>query len=333
MKKKITLIILFLLCIFCIYKIKQYSDKKEEKKQQEIQQQEQEKQAYIDKLEEQNKKFMELLRLEGDFEITGDGVSVSDLQCDKGPLCILVYYYNYYNDDDISCELILHEYDNFCKGSEDYKHLMDYTDFIIEMYEFKNEEISPEKIHVDIFFNECFRVIRKEYGKRYKYLYPLSEEEYKHFCDLVMEQKYELYLQDLESRVDYDFHPSLLLEYSYEEITSTEVNNIILETGEEIISEEFGDIVYYRPYKDWYTGEEEYRVYKFIILEKSKDIGDVMIGTKRENVKPRFEKNLQGFQLVEEKRDKLVYALGNLYVTLQFNEDGECNRMTMEIKD
>ena len=223
----------------------------------------------------------------------------------------------------------MREYNNFCKGSEDYKHLKNFTDFIIEMYYFDNEEISPDKIHSDVFLRECTSGLYKTYGKKKI----LSEEEVVAVCDIVMEHKYEMYLIDILSRVESHLLPDLYYEESYEEITSDEINNIILETDEEIISEEFGDIVYYKPDKNWYTNEECYRVKKFIILEEHNSIGNVIIGTKRDDVKPRFEGEIKDFKLVEENKYKMVYARDEIYITFEFNEDGECNRMTMEIKD
>ena len=329
MKKLIIIsIIIIFLCLLpgIIYEYDKYSDKKEKEK---YEKEKQEKEDYLTKLKNENTDFEWILGLEGNFEITYDGVSVSDLQYDKDKINIFVYYYNYYNDSDISCKLIMREYNNFCKGSEDYKHLKDFTDFITEMYYFDNEEISPDKIHSDVFLRECTSGLYKTYGKKKI----LSEEEVEAVCDIVMEHKYEMYLIDIVSRVESGFMPYMFDNKTYEEINTYGWLDVIQETNEEIICDTLGDIVYYEPDKNWYTNEECYRLKKFIILKEHYDIGNVIIGTKRDDVKPRFEGEIKDFKLVEENKYKMVYARDEIYITFEFNEDGECNRMTMEIKD
>lgn len=312
--KKVILVIIIII-VFLTPFFKYYYDIYTEKKIiEEYQKDKQKKENPLHKLYAKNSECNWILGLEGDFEITNDGIVVSDLKYDKTKSYIFIYYYNYYNDSDITFELIMQEYDNFCKGLEDYKHLKDFTDFIMEMY--KSDEISPDKIHSDVFLYECILGLNKTYGD----IKNLSEEEVVAVCDTVMEHKYEICLHDIVSRIYIDFNQSLFDEYTREEIDSCEWLNVTQETNEKVICNNNGDVVYFKLYKNWYTNEESYRINKIVINEEHIDLS-------------RLEKILEGFKLVVENEYKTVYAWDEIYIIFELNEDGECNRITMKIKE
>lgn len=191
-KKYIGLVFLFLLLLFVfspvivdmIAKIKDYREDR------------------IDEMMNLNGHFVDVLHINGDFEVTTHKVKVLDIyEDDKISACIDVYYYNMYNEDKLSYDTIRKEYDNFCKGKgkKSYKNLANYTDYMNQIFWW----IFPDKssraegktyYNPDLFREICIDNMPDDYISG---TVDWSQNDVNDICNAVMQYEDELYLYNI----------------------------------------------------------------------------------------------------------------------------------------
>ncbi len=108
MKKFITILSILVAIILGVVGYKQFQTYKVETK---------------DKMEKLNNDFKYSLCLVSDCEVEYNKIEVSNIQELSSTARIRICYYNYYNDDDLTYELLMDEYEDFCEGKKDYKNL------------------------------------------------------------------------------------------------------------------------------------------------------------------------------------------------------------------
>lgn len=318
MKLKYVMLVLLLIIIipFAIYYIDKYKEKIAIQKEEKIQEVAKQK-------EKDNYYFTQYLRLEGDFVINGNKVQVSNLTCKETKLNILVYYYNCFNQNELTADLLLEEYNNFCKGLDEYDNLILYRTFLRQMYDLDISECSPEKIHVNVFYDACLNGINEQYGyledeERDEYL---TKEDVYYICNKVMEDNYQLYLQDLADN----------LIYSYYHLTDEYNSNYeLIESNGQYMSIAGDCELYYSERNNRYSGKEELYLTKIVYL-KSGGVGYAKIGEDYSVVKSQIMDGLPGVELTVETEDRLEFEMGPVLVVAKFDSSATCTEMSIEI--
>ncbi len=285
----------------------------------------------------------ETLGISGDCEVQYNEVKWDDnKEVNRRKALINIYYYNYYNDENFTYDMLIEQYEDFCSGSLglSYSDLEKYAEFIYDKEYIKYGELTSDNFSVDVFRDWCFRYIPKDEE--------WSEQQIIEVCETVMEHKEIVYKYNLATGIDdsvicfaFDY-PFYLTEedfeyYSYIPVASYNYDE--LENREKIIK--CGEVEYYLKERvaNMMTGEKGVYIYKVKIMGEDDEVC-ILSGGKfgspmdeqAERLEQRFVVNDWNFELEIDTSNQKIYSRDSMRITLD-GEDGVCTCITVEMVD
>ncbi|MBQ8167506.1 MAG: hypothetical protein IJZ96_10820 [Lachnospiraceae bacterium] len=322
-KKKVIRIILICLIICCIpfaiYHLPKYIEQKIDEMHLEREEQQKRK-------ADKNSWYTEYLCIEGDFEITHNKVTVSNQTISESDLTVNICFYNFYKANDVSPELLLKEYENFCKNKGQWDNLELYMDFMyardaglegskIDKYTIP---ISEYKIQLHKYLN----VKGYDFDK-------ITKKDLEECCNEVLSHKDELYLEsklaDINRQLGYgEIGMGILLDESYKNETEYHGDYRAINKNDEYI-------YYYQELDNWMTGQKGWRLVKIDVYGEDSSLFFAKIGNEINPVKEALTSNFN-YNYCNVEDDYLEYYNDLLMVKAEFKDDA-CEKLSIEIME
>ncbi len=280
-----------------------------------------------------NYEAQKLLCISGSWEATYYGVDIKDVTYEhRGEALINIFYYNYFNEDDLLYEDLVAQYENFTNGKiestySDLKKFVDYTG--PKMISIDSNKHPVELISVLDFREACMEYLPEDSWKDDQF----TDEKIYEVCNAVIENRESV----LSRNVANDFNKEIdennfyhLLENQF----SQEVK--CLDNGEQIINRE-GVKYYLREEKlDYITGETQFCIYKIELDKFSPNyfLYGYLGWSKEKNIEYiGYSKAFidKGFEVTVDTEDEYVYEMSCMKLTYKY-ENNECIGIVLELK-
>ena len=249
---------------------------------------------------------------------------------------MILHYYNYYNDMDVSYDELIDEFKAYCynERKSKYKILLDYAEYYENNYIIYSEERSVDRIGIKSYLDMIKEYMFDKHAEDEGFdLSKLSDEEIEYVCVNALKNKEKLYLatEYNDNIRSFDLSYDLFYDDFEEEQLSTDEN------GEKYYKVSDSEI-YYLKYGniDLVTDEDVWYVYKVKLSGNSdksvffSEIGDTTDSIKSE---PILHSDYdEPIELVSETPDEIVCAVGPFYATYSM-KDGKCDEILLEIKE
>ncbi len=245
---------------------------------------------------------------------------------------IAICHYNYYQNENITYEQLLDEFDNFCKGkgSYSYKNLLSYAQYCDKFDDVMICDLNVNNIAISQLEIQVYNYLKEDRGYTSPYneeFLNLSMEEVEPICDMLLQNQNSLYLSVLadESLEYYALeYPMLYCGFDEKQIKTDEAGNkyVSVNQGNEIYYLELGNVDFDSD-DEWYVNKIE------IFGGENASIFGTLIGMDKEDASQCLDR-LDGVDFVSEDEETIVYDLNAFRGTAEF-KDGVCEKMSIEL--
>ncbi len=254
---------------------------------------------------------------------------------ERAETLVYIYYYNFYNDNEVTYDELIKQYEYFCQGKRKSKY-EDLTKYINFMKTANNITPTVENIPLGRFWFFCGGYMGYDFDNTEKW----TDEKVYEICDLVMKNRERIYpriMADDFFDEMYERHARSGYPYLYE-FNFNENAEIVEVDGEKILKEKSGAILYLKDcVLDYMTEEELSCVYKIEINEDSER--DYLFGSIGENQK-KNKKEMMSYRaysdynvrITLETDDQVIFESDHMRWVFDY-VGKDCAKITVEITD
>lgn len=285
-----------------------------------------EEQDTIKKRESLNYNFNYWLFMQGEFGVEMNDIKMSNVTYNPVAAEMAIFYYNYYNNDEITYEELMDEYDNFRLHNQDYDNLEKYMLYMEQHhYEKTKKENDTYFVSYDVFKDTC---------NVYLDMDSATVEDVEYVCQKVVDEIEELYIR--ASIIDIK---PVLLDLSieceifgaiYQDEELSEIDNkgkIVLEDGAVELELTKSQWIWIDDYEKWLvTGIK-------IQEPCHESIFGATVGSKREDVEARINTAEEyGYKLKIDTNTNMVFSKDDLInICFEFDSDGLCSEICIKV--
>lgn len=247
---------------------------------------------------------------------------------------IAICHYNYFEDENITYEKLVEEFDNFCLGKGSYRNLLKYAQHYDKFKTVMVRELNVNNIGISQLEKQVYNYLKEDRG----YTSPFNEEflnlsmgEVEPICDMLLQNQNSLYLsvlvEETLERCSLEY-PMLYCEFDENQIKTDETGNKYVSANEdnEIYYLELGNVDF-DPDDEWYVSKVE------IYGGEKTSIFCIQVGMDKERASFVLDTQVvEGLDFVSEDEETIVYDLNTFRATAKFR-DGVCCKVTLEIME
>lgn len=268
--------------------------------------------------------FSYYLEIDGKPTITIDKITIQDMSVDEVKLKKKICFYNHYHQDEVSYDLLMAEFENFCTGDGGYENLISFSDWFETRSFFYYHEISEENIELDIYLDEVSNY-QWYLGKGTE---NLTDDEIVEICENVLEHLDNLVFINKLSKLEYEGEFSYFINDAY----GGENIDKLDELGDYRVYDSNGEAYYYEEVYNWMSGENEWRIVK--VEKYDSNSGDIFYaksGQSKTAVMYKLSDTGCGFELVTDEGNRVEYANDMFLIIAEFKDD-IFTKISIEVK-